>query len=212
MLADPVVLGLDFIYSPSKQHAHVLRKKAMPSYKFEDDSESEQDAVESSKHHTRTEEEDDAEPGPDDTFHFRQSFSSKTRRHQNAFLDMKMNQPVFDSDEEAAEQDEGMEQSYEDDNMHDEQEYYSDEESLEDDEEIEEESLLHDAEGGQIQKRATWLEQIQYTDHAIKRLKAVEARERLQSSKVHWGGRVPEINYTAEDLERDLFGESATVF
>ena len=152
-----------------------LRKKAMPSYKFESDSESEEEAVQSSKVYTRTEEDEDAEPGPDDTFHFRQSFSSKTRRPQNAFLDMKMNQPVFDSDEEAAQVDDGIEQSYEDDNMHEEGEYYSDEESLEDDEEIEEESLLHDTEGGQIQKRATWLEQIQYTDHAIKRLKAVDA-------------------------------------
>src|SRR5271154_935657 len=131
----------------------------MPSYKFDEDSES--DEEQTSKVHKRSaaEDEEDAEPGPDDTFHFRQSFSSKTR---HPYLDMNMKEAVFDSDDDAAEEEaeegQGMgERSYEDDNMHDDEEYYSDEEELDDDEE-EEESLLHDTtEVGQIQKRATWL-------------------------------------------------------
>jgi hypothetical protein len=55
------------------------------------------------------------------------------------------------------------------------------------------------------------LEQIEYTDRAIKRLKAIDTRERLQNEKVHWGGQVPDIKYSTEDLERDLFGDHTKV-
>ena len=62
-----------------------------------------------------------------------------------------------------------------------------------------------------IEKRSNWLDQIEYTDRAVKRLRAIDTRERLRNERVHWAGRIPEIKYSTEDLERDLFGGGSKV-
>ena len=182
----------------------------MPSYKF--DSESESESEEAPHNHPDPPTSDDGEPGPDDTFHFRQSFSkasSRPRRHIPPPLDDEdmLDNPSFQTEEDDL-YGEPIEESYEDDLP---EQLYSEEEqeSFLSDEGDEEEEITHDpvAASVRIEKRATWLEQIEYTDRAIKRLKAIDTRERLQNEKVHWGGQVPEIKYSTEDLERDLFGD-----
>lgn len=176
-------------------------KLAMPSYKYLSESESESEIDE--KEYDR-EASDDGEPGPDDTFHFRQSFSKTPRHHYAPPPDEDMNEPSFQTEEEIADQ------TF--DTMQDE-DFLSEEGSLITDEEEEEPQFGNDpfAASVRIEKRATWLEQIEYTDRAVKRLKAIDTRERLQNSKVHWDGRTPEIKYSAEDMERDLFGETPKV-
>jgi len=186
----------------------------MPAYKFESESDSEPELAEKQ---FDNEVSDDGEPGPDDTFHFRQSFSKLPRRqhhhplhHATLPIDAEdMNESSFQTDQI---DEDVMEESY-DEMQHD---IYSDEEEeplefegVDDgDEEFDQDPLVSAV---RIEKRATWLEQIEYTDRAIKRLKAIDTREKLQNSKIHWGGRVPEIKYSTEDLERDLFGESPKV-
>ena len=186
----------------------------MPSYKF--DSESDSEPEDGQDPHPDPPTSDDGEPGPDDTFHFRQSFSkasSRPRRHVPVpppldDEDM-LDNPSFQTEEEDL-YGEAPEQGEYDDEMP-EQLYSDDAESLLSDE-VEEE-ITHDpvAASVRIEKRATWLEQIEYTDRATKRLKAIDTRERLQNEKVHWGGQVPEIKYSTEDLERDLFGDRTKV-
>jgi hypothetical protein len=188
----------------------------MPSYKF--DSESDSDPEDGQVPQPSPPTSDDGEPGPDDTFHFRQSFSkasSRPRRHVPVpppldDEDM-LDNPSFQTEEEEDLYGDVPEQDEYDDEMP--QQLYSDDaESLFSDEERDEE-VTHDpvAASVRIEKRATWLEQIEYTDRAIKRLKAIDTRERLQNEKVHWGGQVPEIKYSTEDLERDLFGDHTKV-
>jgi hypothetical protein len=185
----------------------------MPSYKFDSESDSEPEDGVDPQHDPPTS--DDGEPGPDDTFHFRQSFSkasSRPRRHVPVpppldDEDM-LDNPSFQTEEEDLYGDVPEQDEYDDEMP---QQLYSDDaESLFSDEE---EQVTHDpvAASVRIDKRATWLEQIEYTDRAIKRLKAIDTRERLQNEKVHWGGQVPEIKYSTEDLERDLFGDHTKV-
>src|SRR5277367_3500582 len=187
----------------------------MPSYKFDSESDSEPEDGQD-PHHQDPPASDDGEPGPDDTFHFRQSFSkasSGQRRHVPVpppldDEDM-LDNPSFQTEEDLY-GDVPEEGDYDDEMP--EQLYSDDAESLLSDEE-EEEEVTHDpvAASVRIEKRATWLEQIEYTDRAIKRLKAIDTRERLQNEKVHWGGQVPDIKYSTEDLERDLFGDHTKV-
>jgi hypothetical protein len=121
-----------------------------------------------------------------------------------------LDNPSFQTEEEDLYGDVPEQDEYDDEMP---QQLYSDDaESLFSDEEGDEE-VTHDpvAASVRIDKRATWLEQIEYTDRAIKRLKAIDTRERLQNEKVHWGGQVPEIKYSTEDLERDLFGDQTKV-
>jgi len=187
----------------------------MPSYKFDSESDSEPEDGQD-PHHQDPPTSDDGEPGPDDTFHFRQSFSkasSGQRRHVPVpppldDEDM-LDNPSFQTEEDLY-GDVPEEGDYDDEMP--EQLYSDDAESLLSDEE-EEEEVTHDpvAASVRIEKRATWLEQIEYTDRAIKRLKAIDTRERLQNEKVHWGGQVPDIKYSTEDLERDLFGDHTKV-
>jgi hypothetical protein len=176
-----------------------IHKPDMPSYEFHSESESESEIDE--KEYER-EPSDDGEPGPDDTFHFRQSFS-KTPRHHAPLPDEDMNEPSFQTEEEI------VDPSY--DTMQ--EDLFSEEETIITDEEEDEPQFGNDplAAAVRIEKRSTWLEQIDYTDRAVKRLKAIDTRERLRNSKVHWGGRIPEIKYSAEDMERDLFGETPKV-
>jgi hypothetical protein len=176
-----------------------LHNPDMPSYKFHSESDSESEIDE--KEYER-EPSDDGEPGPDDTFHFRQSFS-KTPRHHAHLLDEDMNEPSFQTEEDV------VDQSY--DTMQ--EDFLSEEGSIITDDEEDEPQFGNDplAAAVRIEKRSTWLEQIDYTDRAVKRLKAIDTRERLRNSKVHWGGRTPEIKYSAEDMERDLFGETPKV-
>ena len=71
----------------------------MPSYKFDSGSESEPDVGDQE---LENEVSDDGEPGPDDTFHFRQSFSKAPGRHHaphSPHLDEDMNEPSFQTDE-----------------------------------------------------------------------------------------------------------------
>lgn len=166
----------------------------MPSYKFDSESESEPEIPDNDDDGQVS---DDGEPGPDDTFQFRRSFSK-----QRAPFEEDMNEPSMNTDDV-----EDEELSY--DEM---QQDFSEVESI--DVSDEQEPYGNDplATAVRIEKRATWLEQIEYTDRAVKRLKAIDSRERVQNSKVHWGGRIPEIKYSAEDLERDLFGETNKVY
>jgi hypothetical protein len=174
----------------------------MPPYKYDSESESEPEpdvADKQSEHEVS----DDGEPGPDDTFHFRQSFS-KAPRHHAHLLDEDMDEPSFQTDE-APEIDHSYDEMQED--------IFSDVDSVVSGENEDEPEYANDplAAAVRIEKRSNWLEQIEYTDRAVKRLKAIDTRERLQNSRIHWGGRIPEIKYSTEDLERDLFGESAKV-
>lgn len=152
---------------------------------------------------------DDGEPGPDDTFHFRHSFTKAPRRqhaHPSHF-DEDMNEPSFQTDEG----EDLLEQSFEE--MQEDEGSYLAQESIitEDEEDIEEYAADPLAAAVRIKKRSNWLEQIEYTDRAVKRLKAIDTRERMLNERIHWGGRVPEIKYSTEDLERDLFGETQQV-
>jgi hypothetical protein len=163
----------------------------MPSYKFDSESDSEPKI---SHRRDASPVSDDGEPGPDDTFHFRQSFS----KQRAPLVDEDMDDPSFQTDEP-----EEPELSY--DEMG---EDFSELESImvtDEEPQYEKDPL---ATAVRIEKRATWLEQIEYTDRAVKRLKAINSRERVQNSKVHWGGRIPEMKYSVEDLARDLFGET----
>jgi hypothetical protein len=163
----------------------------MPSYKFDSDSESESELQDKQDDTPLS---DEGEPGPDDTFHFRRSFSKR----QAPPGDEEMQEPSFQADD--------PELSY--DEMQDD---FSDVESLEVTEEDEVYGNDPLATAVRIEKRGTWLEQIEYTDRAVKRLKAIDTRERAQNSRIHWGGRIPEIKYSTEDLARDLFGDTNKV-
>jgi len=185
----------------------------MPSYKY--DSESESEPEEGVKPSQTEISDDDGEPGPDDTFHFRQSFSKNPRRHAPAPYDEDMNEPSFQAyqEEEGEDEEEEIDQSYGD--MQQEESYLEGESILsEDEEDVEDDPQYGNdplAAAVRIEKRSNWLEQIEYTDRAVKRLKAIDSREKMQNARIHWGGRVPELKYSTEDLERDLFGETTTV-
>lgn len=183
----------------------------MPSYKYDSESESEPD--EGGKPSQNEISDDDEGPGPDDTFHFRQSFSKNPRRHAPAPYDEDVNEPSFQSYQEEEgedEEEEEIDQSY--DEMQQEESYLEGESILSED--VEDEPQYGNdplAAAVRIEKRSNWLEQIEYTDLAVKRLKAIDSREKMQNARIHWGGRVPELKYSTEDLERDLFGETTTV-
>jgi len=186
----------------------------MPSYKYDSDSESENELSQTAY---QLEPSDEGDAGPDDTFQFRQSFSNGQRGYPQQYtrampMDEDMNEASYQTYD--YEDNEGDDDQPYDDEM---QEDFISEED-EDQSQLSEglESELQDlddplATAVRIEKRPTWLEQIEYTDKAIKRLKAIDQRERLMNSKVHWGGQLPEVKYTPEDLERDLFGESLEV-
>lgn len=188
----------------------------MPSYKFEsesDDSDADEHTAKLPPHAPLSDEDD--EPGPDDTFHFRHSFSNKPRpTHATAY-----NPPLGsdDLDEPSFATDRGYDEpSYED--MQDDSFYqHMDDpdrsffsEEIDEDEEAE---YTGDplAATVRIEKRATWLEQLDFTDPAVKRLNAIDAREQTLNTKIHWAGRLPDVKYSTEDLERDLFGEGVKV-
>lgn len=173
----------------------------MPSFKYRSESDSEPEREE---RHAGNEASDDDEPGPDDTFHFRKSFPKGHPRHYAPSLDEEMEEPSFQVECSA----ENI--SYEE--MDDDEEAYTEDEASLSNEDVEEGSVYDPlAAVVRIEKLSNWLEQVDYTDRAVKRLKAIDARERLTNSKVHWGGRIPEITYSTEDLERDLFGETPKV-
>lgn len=191
--------------SPAATKVHCL-KGAMPSFKYRSESDSEPDEEEPPvveyQHSVLS---DVDEQGPDDTFHFRSSFSKAQRPHHQQ-NDSFMNDTSFqETSFQSTEGEENMEQSY--DTMQD--DYLSDEDSLISEEE-ESEFVDHDplAAAVRIEKKGTWLEQIEYTDRAVKRLKAIDVREAQQNTRIHWGGVIPDIKYSTEDLERDLFGDS----
>lgn len=187
----------------------------MPSYKYDAESDSEPD--EQTEHRgvevSDGDDGDDGEPGPDDTFHFRHSFSKNRPQHAAASPDEDMNDPSFragEGEEGEEEEEDFTDRSY--DEMQQDDSYLNEESILS---EEEEEALQYGnhplVTAVRIEKRSNWLEQIEYTDRAVKRLKAIDSRERMLNAKIHWGGRVPEIKYSTEDLERDLFGETTTV-
>jgi hypothetical protein len=163
----------------------------MPSYKFDSESDSE---PEISHRRDASPVSDDGEPDPEDTFHFRQSFS----KQRAPLVDADMDEPSFQTDEPS-------EPELSNDEM---EEDFSELESIIVSDEEPQYGNDPLATAVRIEKRATWLEQIEYTDRAVKRLKAIDTRERIQNSKVHWGGGIPEMKYSAEDLARDLFGET----
>jgi hypothetical protein len=183
----------------------------MPAYKLDSDSESEDEAPQNAY---EPEASDDGEPGPDDTFQFRQSFS---KRNQRGYPQQHKYAPPGEEEDdmnEASYQTLGYEDDLYEDEMQEEFLSDGDEDHSHFSEELESElEELDDplATAVRIEKRPTWLEQIEYTDKAIKRLKSIDQRERLVNSKVHWGGQLPEVKYTTEDLERDLFGDTAKV-
>src|SRR5208282_2780668 len=145
----------------------------MPSYKFDSDSESEPDLGDQE---LETEVSDDDEPGPDDTFHFRQSFS-KARRRPRAHpphLDEDMNEPSFQTDEGEDLPEQSFEEMQEDEGSYLVEESIITEDEEEDIEEYENDPL---AAAVRIEKRSNWLEQVDYTDRAVKRLKAIDTRE-----------------------------------
>jgi len=187
----------------------------MPSYKVDSESESENELPE--KVYSQEHSDDDGEPGPDDTFHFRQSFSKGQRGYPQHYnhappLDEDMNEDSYQTYDYDNDEEEEEDQLYDDEMQED---FITEEEDQSDfSEDLEDELQELDdplAAAVRIEKRPTWLEQIEYTDRAIQRLRAVAQRERLVNSKVHWGGQLPELKYSPEDLERDLFGESAKV-
>lgn len=198
----------------------------MPSYKF--DSESDSDADEATKLPARAPvlSDEDDEPGPDDTFQFRHSFSKAPRPH-NAHSyrpptadddELIIDEPSFQTDqggeyEEPSFNEMQQDGSYYDDGAEDEKEgasFYS-EEGFEDEDEEAEYGGDPLAATVRIERHATWLEQIDSTDLAVKRLNAIDGREKMLTTRVHWGGRTPEVKYSTEDLERDLFGETVKV-
>jgi hypothetical protein len=197
----PFCIGLFELTDNLWRNVHLLLI-TMPSYKYDSGSESEPEAED--RHFENEASDDGDEPGPDDTFHFRQSFT-KARRQHAPLYDEDTNEPSFQTDEG-----EDFEQSY----YEMQEEELSNEESFISGAEEEQDEYANDplAAAVRIEKRSNWLEQIEYTDRAVKRLKAIDARERLQNTKIHWGGRMPEVKYTAEDLDRDLFGETRKVF
>lgn len=175
----------------------------MPSYKYDSGSESEPEVED--RHSENVVSDDGDEPGPDDTFHFRQSFT-KSRRQYAPFHDEDTNEPSFQTDEG-----EDVEQSYyemQEDEFSNEESFISGEGEEEEEDEYANDPLATEV---RIKKRSNWLEQIEDTDRAVKHLRVINAQERLQNTKIHWGGRIPEIKYTAEDLDRDLFSETRKV-
>jgi hypothetical protein len=179
------------------------KSTVMPAYKYESESESD-GAVQNEFADAASEVSDMGEAGPDDTFHFRQSFSKAPRYH---IPREDLNETSFLSDDVDELE---MEQSY-DEEMQEEE--FLDEDSMIFSDEFEEGPNATESIGGafRIERRSNWLEQIDYTDRAVKRLKVMSKSESLQNAKIHWGGRTPEMKYTVEDLERDLFGESGKV-
>ena len=174
----------------------------MPSYKLDDESESESELPEKQDKQDKQEDalSEDGEPDPDDTFHFRKSFSNKRAAPQ----DEDMNEASFQTDDEDPEDpDLSYSQMQED--------LFSDRDSIVVSEEESQYGNDPLATAVRLEKRATWLEQIEYTDRTMKQLKAIDSRKRLQNTKIHWGGRFPEIKYSTEDLERDLFGDTGKV-
>jgi hypothetical protein len=171
----------------------------MPSFKYASESESESEEAQVLQYPASLSDAD--EQGPDDTFHFRSSFSRDRRPHHipDAFVDdTSFNDTSFQKTDDGA-----MDQSY--DTMQD--DFLSEEDSVGSDES---DFVDHDplAAAVRIEKKGTWLEQIEYTDRAVKRLKAIDTREAQQNTRVHWGGMIPDVKYSTEDLERDLFGDS----
>src|SRR5271156_5031554 len=171
----------------------------MPTYKYDSASDSEEDIQ---RQEVESEEENDEEPGPDDTFHFRTSFSRRNHAVNKHDTSFQTNDTV---DDRAEEEDEDLYSEHME-AEEDEGDLFSEE--PEDDESLsmEESELEHDMEDPfaaavRIEKRPTWVEQIEYTDRAIKRLKAIDQRERLINSKIHWGGQLPELKYSPEDME-----------
>lgn len=171
----------------------------MPSFKYASESESESEEEQVQEYQPSVSDAD--EQGPDDTFHFRSSFSRAHRppRHNDSFQnDESFNDTSFQKTEE-----DDMDRSY--DTIQD--DFLSDEDSVGSDES---ELVDHDplAAAVRIEKKGTWLEQIEYTDRAVKRLKAIDTREAQQNTRIHWGGLIPDVKYSTEDLERDLFGDT----
>jgi len=116
-----------------------------------------------------------------------------------------MNDTSFQETSFEKTEDVDVEQSY--DTMQD--DFSSDEGSLVSEEEESEYAETDPlAAAVRIEKKPTWLEQIEYTDRAVKRLKAIDVREAQQNTRIRWGGVIPEIKYSTEDLERDLFGDT----
>ena len=189
----------------------------MPSYKFESESDSEADEARRLAPRMSVLSDEDDEPGPDDTFQFRHSFSKAPRRaapyRQPPDDEDLAEEPSFQTDQGGEYGDRSFDEMQQDESDYD---VYPD---LEGDGPSYSEDAFEEAEYSgdplaatvRIEKRATWLEQIDFTDLAVKRLNAIDARERLLDTKVHWGGRTPEVKYSTEDLERDLFGETAKV-
>jgi hypothetical protein len=177
----------------------------MPAYKYDSESEAEE-GLENSYGDAASETSDLGEPGPDDTFRFRQSFT-KDRRQGRVPLHEDMDEPFFETEDVGEfEMDHSYQEMQEDELLEDGSVAFSEAES---DDEQEEAYLSEPIVGTvRIEKRANWLDQIDYTDRAVKRLKAMTTRERQQNSKIHWGGQTPDLKYTTEDLERDLFGEA----
>jgi hypothetical protein len=143
----------------------------MPTYKYESESESD-GAVQNEFADAASEVSDMGETGPDDTFHFRQSFTKAPRYH---IPRENLNETSFLSDyvDEM-----GMEYLYEE---------MQEEESLDEDsmifsEELEEGPNAAESIGGacRIQRESSWLEQVDYTDRAVKRLQVMRKSESLQ--------------------------------
>ena len=176
----------------------------MPSFKYRSESDSEPEEEEPVIQYQASLSDAD-EQGPDDTFHFRSSFSKTQRPHLHHHTDSFMNDTSFQETSFEKTEDVDVEESY--DTMQD--DFLSDEGSLVSEEE-ESEYVETDplAAAVRIEKKPTWLEQIEYTDRAVKRLKAIDVREAQQNTRIHWGGVIPEIKYSTEDLERDLFGDT----
>ncbi len=172
----------------------------MPSFKYAPESESESEEEEQVLECDPSLSDAD-EQGPDDTFHFRSSFSRGHRPHRNN--DNFVNDTSFNDTSFQKTEDDIVDQSY--DTMQD--DFLSEEDSVDSNES---EYVDHDplAAAIRIEKKGTWLEQIEYTDRAVKRLKAIDTREAQQNSRIHWGGMIPDVKYSTEDLERDLFGDT----
>jgi len=195
----------------------------MPSYKFEAESDSEADEPKRPPLRASVLSDEDDEPGPDDTFQFRHSFSNAPppraappRQPPPDDEDL-AEEPSFQTDQDGEYGNPSFDEMQQDESyyeMYPEQEgegFSYAEDAFEDDDDEVEYSRDPLAAIVRIEKRATWLEQIEFTDVAVKRLNAIDAREKILDTKVHWGGRTPEIKYSTEDLERDLFGETLKV-
>ena len=191
----------------------------MPSYKFESESDSEADEAKRPAPRVSVLSDEDDEPGPDDTFQFRHSFSKAPPQRAAPYRQPPPDhedlteEPSFQTDQGGECGDRSFDEMQQDESDYD---VYPEQEgdgSSYSEDAFEEAEYSGDplAVTVRIEKRATWLEQIDFTDLAVKRLNAIDARERLLDTKDHWGGRTPEVKYSTEDLERDLFGETAKV-